>query len=168
MDFDEVAREYMKDLFKIAYSYVKNVQLAEDIVQDVMIKAFERQEQFRGESNYKTYLIRMTINRSYDILRSWSYRNYQLTNTFTSFFNHSKSTEELAEERSSNKELYEHVFNLSIKYREVIYLYYYLDYSVKEIGVLLDLSENTVKTRLARGREKLKKLLKEEEAIFNE
>jgi len=168
MDFDGIAREYMKDLFKTAYSYVKNVQLAEDIVQDVLIKAFERQEQFRGESNYRTYLIRMTINRSYDVLRSWSYRNYQLTNTFTSFFKNSKSTEEIVEERNNNKELYEQVFNLQIKYREVIYLYYYQDYSVKEIAILLDLSENTIKTRLMRGREKLKKLLKETEVIFHE
>lgn len=168
MDFDAIAREYMTDLFKTAYSYVKSVPLAEDIVQDVLIKAFERQEQFRGESNYRTYLIRMTINRSYDVLRSWSYRNYQLTNTFTSLFKNSKSTEEIVVQKNNDKEIYEHVFNLPMKYREIIYLYYYMDYSVKEVAAILNLSENTVKTRLMRGREKLKKLLKETEAIFDE
>lgn len=72
-DFNEIARNNVDTLFRVAYTYVQNDQPAEDIVQDVFLKAFERKEQYRGEADYKTYLIRMTINRSHDMLRSWSY-----------------------------------------------------------------------------------------------
>ncbi|WP_419394425.1 RNA polymerase sigma factor [Cytobacillus praedii] len=51
---------------------------------------------------------------------------------------------------------------LSPKYKEIIFLYYYIDFSVEEISVILKISANTVKTRLTRGRERLKKLLEEE------
>ena len=50
------------------------------------------------------------------------------------------------------------VLSLPQRYRTVIHLFYYEDYSVKDIAIALQCSENTVKTRLARGREKLKKL----------
>ncbi|TCJ01008.1 sigma-70 family RNA polymerase sigma factor [Cytobacillus praedii] len=54
------------------------------------------------------------------------------------------------------------VLSLSPKYKEIIFLYYYKDFSVEEISTILKVSANTVKTRLARGRGRLKKLLEEE------
>lgn len=160
MDIDEIASTYIEDLYKVAYTYVKNPQMAEDIVQDVLLKAYEKQDQFRGDANYKTYLIRMVINRSHDVLRSWSYRNHQLTNTFTQLFT-SHSTEDTVIQKNEEEQLAKYVLALKPKYREVIYLYYYLDYSVKEIASLLQTAENTVKTRLARARKQLEGKLKE-------
>ncbi|WP_281272168.1 RNA polymerase sigma factor [Ureibacillus endophyticus] len=59
--FEELVETYAESLIQVAYSYVKNKQMAEDIVQDVFIKAFEKKSQFRGDSSYKTYLYKMTI-----------------------------------------------------------------------------------------------------------
>ena len=60
--------------------YVGNKQTAEDIVQDVFLKAFVKQKVFRGESSYETYLYRMTINRCHDYFRNWSFKNLFYTN----------------------------------------------------------------------------------------
>lgn len=142
-------------LRKLAFTYVKDIAIAQDIVQDVCVKIIEKGYQFRGESTYKTYLMKMTINRCHDYLRSWSYRNHMLTNHFSNLFT-KKSPEIKMIEKNEKTRLAIHIFQLKPKYREVIVLYYYEDLSVKEIAELLSCSENTVKTRLSRARQQLK------------
>jgi len=160
-NFEEEISPHIEDLIKLAYTYVKNKQLAEDMVQDVLFKAYEKQDQFRYDASYKTYLYKMTINRCHDYLRSWSYRNHLLTDTFTHFFTSSKSNEELMIEKEKNTTLGKEVLKLKPIYREVIILQYYKHFTTKEIAYLLDVSENTIKTRLLRAKEQLKKQLEQ-------
>ncbi|MEK4426798.1 sigma-70 family RNA polymerase sigma factor [Solibacillus sp. FSL K6-1523] len=163
MQLDQFVRKHGEELLRLAYTYVKNIQVAEDIVQDVLLKAFEQQQQFRGESTYRTYLYRLTINRSYDYLRSWSYKNTILTNKIREVFQGTKSAEQQVMELTENAQLGQAILQLPIKYREVIILYYYKEFNIEEIAQLLNISSNTVKTRLRRGREKLKFILEEGE-----
>ena len=158
-ELEKFIYEHGDELLRLAYTYVKNKQAAEDIVQDVLLKAFEKQEYFRGESSYRTYLYRMTINRSYDYLRSWHYK-HTMGEKIQRLFGH--STEQDIEKQSDNRLLAQAVLALPVKYREVIVFTYYLGYSSEEIGTLLNCSPATVRTRLARGREKLKTVLKED------
>lgn len=146
-------------LLKIAYIYVKNREMAEDIVQDVCEKAIQKADMFRGEASYKTYLIRMTINRAYDYLRSWKYKQLSLTSTFVQLL-HLESPEKKALQKDENTQLGLQILKLTPKYREVITLYYYEEFSVQEIAQILTLPEGTIKTRLKRGRDQLKKKLK--------
>ena len=146
-----------EELLRLAYTYVKKHDIAEDIVQDVLLKAFEQQDQFLGKASYKTYLYRMTINRCYDYFRSWSYRNTILTDGFSKIM---KKQPFHSDEASTH--VGECILQLPIKYREVLILYYYKDFTQEGISALLSISVNTVKTRMVRGRERLKKLLKEE------
>lgn len=159
MQLEQLIRTHGEELLRLAYTYVKNQQAAEDIVQDVLLKAFEQQEQFRGEASYRTYLFRMTINRSYDYLRSWSYKNTILTEKIQQIFKGTKSAEQEVLVLTENRLLGEAVLNLPMKYREAIILYYYKELKIEEIADLLACSDNTVKTRLRRGREKLKQTL---------
>ncbi len=163
MQLDQFVRMHGEELLRLAITYVKNTQVAEDIVQDVLLKAFEQQQQFRGESTYRTYLYRMTINRSYDYLRSWSYKNTVLTNKIQKIFQGTKSAEQQVIELTENARLGHAILQLPIKYRETIILYYYKEFNIEEIAQLLNTSSNTVKTRLRRGREKLKFILEEGE-----
>lgn len=156
MQLEQFIREHGEELLRLAYTYVKNREAAEDVVQDVLLKAYEQREQFRGGSTYRTYLYRMTINRSYDYLRSWSYKNTVLTNKIQQIFQGTKSSEQQVIDLSENKRLGQAVFELPVKYREVIILYYYKELKIDEIAHLLSCTDNTVKTRLRRGREKLK------------
>lgn len=159
MQLEQFIKIHGEELLRLAYTYVKNKEAAEDIVQDVLLKAFEQHEQFRGEASYRTYLYRMTINRSTDYLRSWSYKNTILTEKFQKFFKGTKSVEQEVLVISENRMLGEAVLNLPVKYREVIIFYYYKELKIDEIAEMLSCSDNTVKTRLRRGREKLKLVL---------
>ena len=161
--------EHGEELLRLAYTYVKKHDVAEDLVQDVLLKAFEQREQFLGHASYRTYLYRMTINRCYDYFRSWTYRNTIVTEQITKFI----KKPDLFEQPDLEEESYlgHCILSLPLKYREVLILYYYKDLSQEEIAELLSISINTVKTRMVRGRERLKKILKEDiefEPIPNE
>ena len=91
--FEDLVDQYGEELMRLAYTYVKNKQAAEDIIQDVFLRAYEKREAFKGHSTYRTYLYRMTINRCYDHLRSWSYKNVRISEKIISFFKIGNSTE---------------------------------------------------------------------------
>lgn len=148
-------RTYGNDVIRIAYSYLKQKQLAEDVAQDVFIKCYEKMDSFRNESSYKTWLIRITVNRCKDVLKSWSYKNLYITDFFKS--KQTKANLDHTYGVSEDKEdISMQVMELPVKQREVIILFYYEEFSVEEIANLLKTNPSTVKTRLHRGRLKLR------------
>ncbi|GIN88451.1 RNA polymerase subunit sigma [Heyndrickxia sporothermodurans] len=155
---------YGNDVIRIAYSYLKHKQLAEDVAQDVFIKCYEKIDTFRNESSYKTWLIKITVNRCKDIFKSWSYKNILITDFF-SFKQIHTSSEYQQFEDEAGQLLSQQIINLPIKVREVIILFYYEELSIEEIADLLKIKPNTIKTRLHRGRQKLKEVLEGEWAI---
>lgn len=132
--------------------YVKDWNLSEDIVQDVFIQFFKTYDNYEQRASVKTYLTKMTINKCYDALRSIASRKKTLMKLLAQKVPVSYELQTIVEQGK----LMGHVLNLPIKYREMILLYYYEDLTTVEIATLLNLSENTVKTRLRRAREKLK------------
>ena len=151
---------YGEYIYHLAYLYVKDKQLAEEITQDVFYTYSVKKEQFRGEASIKTYLTRIVINRSHDELRKIKRR--QVLKSVLPFKLNERSAEQEVMQKQQGASLKEIVWALPIHYREVIILHYYEDFSVKEITELLKTSENTVRTRLRRGRELLKQELTEE------
>ena len=154
--FHDLIDQNGEGLLRLAYTYVKNQQAAEDVVQDVFMRAYEKRDDFKGQSSYKTYLYRMTINRCYDHLRSWSYKNVQISNKLALIFHGEDTTENTAIIKDEKFMLGKEILSLPLKYREVLVLYYYKELSVDEIANILKCSPNTIKTRLKRAREKLK------------
>ena len=69
-DLESMMCTYGNDVLRTAYMYVKNIHTAEDIFQEVFIKADRNKESFRGESSVKTWLIRITVNACKDYLKS--------------------------------------------------------------------------------------------------
>ena len=154
--FEDLVDHYGEELMRLAYTYVKNKQVAEDIIQDVFLRAYEKREAFKGHSTYRTYLYRMTINRCYDHLRSWSYKNERISDKISSFFQSRNSTEGDVISNDERHTIGKEVLSLDLKYREVIVLYYYKELSIDEVATILACSSNTIKTRLRRTREQLK------------
>jgi len=154
--FEDLIDQYGEGLMRLAFTYVKNRQVAEDVVQDVFMRAYEKRDDFKGHSSYKTYLYRMTINRCYDHLRSWSFKNVQISNKLSLLFQSVPSTETISILQDEKNMLGKEVLSLPLKYREVLVLYYYKDLSVEEIASIFKCSANTIKTRLKRARDKLK------------
>lgn len=154
LDIEEVIDEYGDYLLRVAYLYVKNEATAEDIVQDVFIASYEKQQQFKGEASYRTYLVKMTVNRCHDYFRSWKYKRVKLFENIVEISS-DRTPERMLIKETEKRELVEALFTLSITYREVIVLYYYEEMSTVEIAKLLNCPESTVRTRLRRARKQL-------------
>lgn len=134
-------------IFRLAMTYLKNIQDAEDITQDVFIKLFKYKKTFRTVEDEKAWLIRVTINASKDLLKSaWFRKTVPIA-------------EDLVFEDKKHNDLFYAVHQLETKYRSVVHLYYYEDYSIKEIAKILRIKELTIQTRLYRARKQLENIL---------
>lgn len=149
----ELAAMYQDNLFAVAFNICQNTQDAEDVIQDTFVQYYTTKKEFDNEEHIRAWLIRVAVNKAKNVTRTFWRRNKVSIEDFM---------ETLAFETPKSETLFETVMQLPKKYRIVIHLYYYEDYSVGEIAKILKLSESNVKTRLMRGRAKLRKVLKEE------
>ncbi|MYL70444.1 sigma-70 family RNA polymerase sigma factor [Halobacillus litoralis] len=157
----DLMESYGDMVVRVAFTYVKDQQLAEDLAQEVFIRCYQHLHTFEHRSSYKTWVYRITVNHCKDHVRSWSFRNlipFEPMKIEKGDQSHSVSEEILKEEE--NQVLFQKVLKLSLKLREVIIFYYYEELSVEEIADLLSVNVNTVKTRLYRARNSLKRMLK--------
>lgn len=152
--FTRTAMAYKDRLFAIAFHYCRNRADAEDILQTVLLKYYRSGKEFETEEYLRNWLIRVAINESKRLLLShWRKRTVPL-----------EELEEFAAQTlpiPEESELFLAVLALPQKYRIVVHLYYYEEYSVREIADLLAIRETTVQTRLMRARAKLREKLKE-------
>ena len=146
-----LVREYSDMLLRLACTRLSSVSDAEDAVQEVFLRLLAAPVSFRDAGHEKAWLIRTTLQRASDIRRKAEQRNVPLEDV----------TEPVAPE-SPGEELRSAVRALPEMYGAVIHLHYYEGYSIKEIAKLLGLPAATVGTRLARGRERLRQMLKED------
>lgn len=138
-------------LYHISKSILKNDADCEDAVQEAIAIAFAKLHTLKKEQYAKTWLTRIVINECYHILRK--------RERFTSFSEYGEEAEYGTEDYS---ELYQALFLLKKEYRLTIVLHYLEGYSVKEIACIMHTGVGTVKSRLSRGRDKLKSILEEE------
>lgn len=150
--------EYGTTLKRLIYSYVKNWEVASDLTQEVFITVYEKLDTFQQRSSFKTWIFTIAVNKSKDYLKSWHHRNLVMNEKI--FFlkkDSAKGPEEYVLQANENSDLTALIWDLPLKYREILLLHYYQDLSIKEISEMLRLSIGTVKTRLYRGQDKLKK-----------
>ena len=146
-----IVADYSGMLLRLASARLSSTADAEDAVQEAFLRLLTVRPAFRDREHEKAWLIRTTLQRASDIRRKAEQRNIPLEDV----------TEPTAPE-SPGEELRAAVRALPEMYGAVIHLHYYEGYSIKEIAKLLGLPAATVGTRLARGRERLRKMLKEE------
>jgi RNA polymerase sigma-70 factor, ECF subfamily len=156
---EELMNEYGKDVYLLAFSFVKEKGLAEDISQEVFIKCFNSIAQFRGEASIKSWIYRITVNTSKDFIKKKSYKVLKLPKSFFENSQQNESSEDVVLKKSQNDQILHCVLQLPIKYREAIVLHYFHDLKITEIAEALGMNTNTVKTRLTRGRDALRKIL---------
>ena len=145
--------KYRNNLYTAAFNVCKNAQDAEDVVQDTFLQYWSQKKEFETEQHIRAWLIRIVINKAKNTTLAFWRRNRRSLEDYI---------ETLTFENPESENLFEEVLKLPEKYRIVIHLFYYEDYSVREIADILKLSESNVKTRLSRGRSLLKTALKEE------
>lgn len=150
----KLMNDYGDDLKRIAYAYMYDLSESEDIIQEVFLSCYRNLHSFRRESSYKTWLIRMTINTCKDYRKRWSFRNLIYRQKIDMELRE-PSAEQLSIQGERSRELIEAISGLPSKFKEVLILYYYEELTMKEISETLELSINTVKSRLLRGKQAL-------------
>ena len=152
--FERAARMFGDMLYRVAYHALKNRADAEDVVQTVLLKLYQQTDGFESEAHLKHWLLRVTVNESRKLLRSfWRRRAVPLE----------ERDEGCLEPDSRKDEVFEAVMALDAKYRLSIYLYYYEGCSVKEAAAAMGVKPSTVQTWLQRARDRLRKTLSDEE-----
>ena len=144
--------KYRNNLYTAAFNVCKNAQDAEDVVQDTFLQYWSQKKEFETEQHIRAWLLRVAINKAKNKNNTFFRRNALPLEDYM---------ETLAFQSEESSELFEAVMKLPEKYRIVVHLFYYEDYSVKEIADILKITPGKVKDRLSRGRMSLRNTLKE-------
>lgn len=150
----ELAEQYGDMVLRLSYTYLKNKADAEDVVQDVFLKIIEKHPDFNDKAHEKSWIMKVTVNTCKNKLNLFWNRN-------------KRSMDEAAETAvcdtyDTDSNVLKAVMSLPDKYRVVVYMYYYEEYSTPDISKIIGKSEATVRSLLHRARNRLKELLKEE------
>lgn len=157
--------QYSPRLFAICMQYASNKDDAEDILQDVFIKIFEKIKQYKGEGSFEGWMRRITVNTAI--------KQYHKHNKMNAVWNTAIPENILEEEIKEEERNYDYTIDqllemiqmLAPGYRIVFNLYVIEEHSHKEIAEMLNISEGTSKSQLARARVILQKMLNEKRKI---
>jgi len=149
---------YCKAMFLIAYRYVKDRFIAEDVMQDAFIKAFKNMDSYKNEVAFGAWLKRIVINQSIDQLKKNKLELVAINEEITA---NVKDDDWEIESDVSVDEIVSEIKKIKEKYRLVLSLYLLEGYDHKEIAEILNITENTSRTNLLRGKRILKAQLKD-------
>ena len=154
MTAEEIVRTYSDMIYGVAMRYVRNEADADDVFNDVFYRYFRRERSFQSEDHRKYWLLRVTVNSAKEFLINKKYEDEINDDMFgdVTLSGSGVSVEELMDLRAALTKLRE-------EYREVIELYYLNGFNTREIAMMLQKPENTVKSHLSRARGELKELL---------
>lgn len=141
---EKMIEKYSNMIYRLALVRTKTKENSEDVYQEVFLRLARKMPNFESEEHEKAWLIRVTINCSKNLLNSKFLKNT------------TELKEEIVFETKERHDIYYAVQQLPLKYRTVIHLHYYENYKINEISRILGIKENTVKSHLARAKEKLK------------
>jgi RNA polymerase sigma-70 factor, ECF subfamily len=170
--FEKLVNERSGEIYGLLYRLTENTEEARDLTQETFLRAFQSIGQFRGESDLRTWIYRIAINQARNRWRWWRRRHRDSTVSIDAA-DAAGNSALMAQLRSGNSSNPEHgalahereralrkaLSGLRRVYREAVVLRDIEGFSYEEIAVALDISVGTVKSRLARGRQELRRKL---------
>ena len=153
-DIEKIYKENFETVNKYLFCLTKNWDLAEELTEETFYRAVEKIGKFKGESKISTWLCQIAKNLYYDVLS----KNKKIVNTEYNLLEleAEESTEEKVISNDEKITLYKNLQKLDEKTREVIYLKITGELSFKEIGEILNKTENWARVTFYRGKQKLK------------
>ena len=148
--FEQYIRDYAPNMYRLALAMLHNREDAEDAVSEAVLKAYEKRRTLRSQSSFKPWIMQITANEARKI--------YGKNKRITPMEDVEAYMPAFCDE---SHELWDVVMQLELVYREVVMLYFYERFSIKEIGAILHIPEGTVKSRLSRGKKALREMLEE-------
>lgn len=149
--FGDLYEIYSVDMYRFACYYTGSKSLAEDCVSEAVLIAFRKIVELRNVASFKSWLFRILRNCCAEAFRKHS-REISAENSDSDVHSFDENSNEKISLQSA-------LMKLSDDERELIILYYYNGYTSKEISLMLTMNENTVRSKISRGTEKLKKEL---------
>ncbi len=168
--YDALVRRYQNGLFNMIFQMVKNREETEDLVQETFIKAFHSLESYDNHFAFSTWLYKIAFNNCIDAIRKKKLQTYPLDKPLK--LKEGEVKQEVRDDSPSpegdylyaekQRRIQQTIENLPERYKVVILLRHKEDRSYEEISELLNIPLGTVKARIFRAREILKKNLREE------
>lgn len=161
--FAELVKRYQNYVFTLALRFVQHREDAEEVAQDIFVKAYRSLADFRGTAKFSTWLYTIVYTTSVTFLRKKKLSTTSIDDegTFLQLENTNSGFQaNLIEQKSKNKSLNEAISMLSADDAQIITLFYKAEQSLEEIGTILGIESNNVKVRLHRARTRLKEKLK--------
>lgn len=149
---------YCKAMLLVANRYVKDHFIAEDVMQDAFIKAFKNIDKYKNEVAFGAWLKRIVINQSIDHLKKNKLELVSINDEIVTIIQEEENWE--IESNSGVDEIVETIYGLKEKYRLVLTLFLLEGFDHQEIAEILNITENTSRTQLLRGKKVLKEQLK--------
>lgn len=146
--FAGLVREYTPNLYRLTLGILHNREDAEDAVSESILKAYEKIHTLKNPNSFRAWIMQIAANEAKRIYVK-NKRSALMENV----------EEYMPEFRDEYHELWDVVMRLDVSYREVTILYFYEQLSIKEISKILHIPEGTVKSRLHRGKQQLKRYL---------
>ena len=157
-EFAEKLETHKNTVYRLSFSYLKNIHDAEDITQEAFLKFYSCGINFPASVNEKAWLIRVTANMCKNQLRRNKFKKLLPFDTVSE----NALINEIPNFMESDLEALDLLNSLKPKYRIVLYLFYYERHTTREIAQMLGKNENTVRCQMARGREQLREILTED------
>ncbi|MBO5364588.1 MAG: sigma-70 family RNA polymerase sigma factor [Clostridia bacterium] len=174
--FEQLIADHQKSIFSIAYRIAGNQEDAADMTQEVLVKVFRNLKNFRGDSKFSTWLYRVATTTCLDEQKKQRrHTAYSLDEELetedgslaTDLRDTGPTPEESAERKAIQQAIHLAIGKLKEEHKKVILLREVRGLSYEEIAKILKCSEGTVKSRINRARENLKKILLQNRELFD-
>jgi len=159
---EQLYHQHFAKTYRSAYMVTGNVQLAEDATQEAFLKAFSNFHSLKETAKFGSWISVIATNCAIDILR----KNRKIVLTDKDEYlnsNPENSPQESWEQQETNQEVRKALLMLELEDREILVLKYFNELSIQEISEYVSLPSGTIKSRLFRAREKIRKLLQPKE-----
>ena len=167
--YNQLVYRYKDKLFNYIYQFVRDVNLAEDLLQDTFLKLYTHKNSYREVAKFSTWIYTIAGNFAKTELRKFkrrkTYSHSDLSFDDREFIveDKSKTASEILHQDQLSKELNECLYKLPLKFKTIIILRDIQELSYDEISTIVDLPLGTVKSRINRGRVKLHDCLQQKE-----
>lgn len=162
--FEKLVKRYLKPIFYFVFSLTHDRETTEDLVQEIFLKAWKNLKKYDSRYSFKTWLFTIAKNTTIDWQRKKKEIPFSFFEEKNGFFSQNLLDKNLLpDEIVLEKEIKSFLNKISLKYREIIELYFYQGLNLREISQTLKISLNTTKSRYQRALRILKDRFKERE-----
>lgn len=165
MQFDALYEQYKVQVYNLALQYVQNTRDAEEITQDVFVAVYQKLSVFRQEASPKTWIYRITVNKSLDYLRMRKTKSQSFLRSFlqidapNSYFEHATFDHPgvQMEQRESTMAIFKAINQLSEQQKTVVLLLRIEQLPQKEVAAIMQINEGAVESLYQRAKKNLQK-----------